>query len=262
MKKITLILLLILPFGLLQAQINLEEEYTHSGAFVKLANSGYKFYLMDVLAEECRIYNTDYSLWKTLNLDVPANNYLYDIRLVSENLFTTDNTLSLCYIYYNYDEVNLYYTYTAIIMNENSGVLKTIPGAQYVYANNVGDEHPKLTAYSYDYSIFPSTIKTLIYDLPGTLVSSAVTLTQEIVLAEAWPNPAAGYIVLPFSLPSDVSSGTIVLNDASGKIIQSYPVDRQFEKLRINTAQMPKGLYLYHLEAGAYRSEARKIIVN
>ncbi len=262
MKKVTLIFLLILPFALLQAQINLDEEYNHSGAFVKLSNSGYKFYLMDVVAEQCRIYNTDYSLWKTLNLDVPDNNYLFDIRFVSENLFTTDNTLSLCYIYYNYDEVNLYYTYTAVIVDENGSSLRTIPGAQYVYANSVGEESTKLTVYSYDYSVYPSTIKTLIYDLPGTLVSNAVKLPQESALSNAYPNPAAGYTVLPFSLPPDVSSGTIILNDASGKIIQSYAVDRQFEKLRINTAQMPKGLYLYHLEAGAYRSEARKIIVN
>jgi hypothetical protein len=262
MKKVTLIFLLFLSLGMLQAQINLEEEFNHSGTFVNLSNSGYKFYLMDVVAEQCRIYNTDYSLWKTLNLNVPDNHYLYDIRFVSENLFTNDNTLSLCYIYYNYDEVNLYYTYTAVIMNESGSILLTIPGAQYVYANNLGDEGAKLTAYSYDYSIYPSTIKTLVYDLPGTLVSNAAGQQHENVLADAYPNPATGYTILPYSLPADVSAATLIVNDASGKVIQSYPVDRQFEKLRINTAQMPKGFYLYHIEAGAYRSEARKIIVN
>ncbi len=74
---------------------------------------------MDDWANQCRIYNTDHSLWKTINLLVPPGQYLYDIKYVSEGLFTSDDALSLLYIYYEYDEINQYSTYTVAVVTEN-----------------------------------------------------------------------------------------------------------------------------------------------
>lgn len=261
MKKSLFLLLLLLPFTMLNAQINLEKTYSHSGAYIQLANSGYKFYLMDVGNAQCRIYNMDHSLWKTINLNVPANNYLYDIRYVSENLFTNDNTLSLCYIYYYYDETNQYYTYTAKIIRENGTELLSIPGAQYVYVNNVGEEGTKLTAYSYDYSVFPSTIQTLIYDLPGELVSYGSEDMNPALQELAYPNPATDFTVIPYTLPDGAADGRLLLNDASGRLIKMYNVDQNFRNLQIDTRQLPKGVYFYHLESGNYTSDAGKFIV-
>ncbi len=58
------------------AQINLEAGSGRSGNNVQPANSGYKFYVMDVLAQQCMVYNPDYSLWETIDLEVPADHYL------------------------------------------------------------------------------------------------------------------------------------------------------------------------------------------
>ncbi len=65
MKKMFIAVLMLLS-TLTYAQISFEAEYSHSGAFTNLSNSGYKFYVMDVLAEQCRIYNTNHSVWKTI----------------------------------------------------------------------------------------------------------------------------------------------------------------------------------------------------
>lgn len=85
------------------AQISPEYTYNYSAAYTNLRYSGDKLFIMDVPENQCRIYNMDHSLWKTINLSVPANHYLYDIRYVSEGLFTDDERLSLAYIYYSYD---------------------------------------------------------------------------------------------------------------------------------------------------------------
>jgi len=264
MKKSALILLLLLPFGLLNAQISLEADYELSGAYTQLASSGFKFFAMDVTNKQCKIYNTDHSLWKTIDLEIPAGEYLYDIRYVSENLFTDDNTLALCYIYYFYDEVYQYYTYTMKIITEDGTVLKTIEGAQYVNVVDLGADGTKLLVYVYDYSLIFYTVTTLVYDLPGQLVSSGAGIGSDFdaFSQNAFPNPAADYVIIPFTLPENTTSATLNLNDFNGKLIKSFAVDNHFKDIRISTAQLPKGIYFYHLENENYRSEARKIIVD
>lgn len=262
MKKTLIVMMMMLMTTLLvRAQIGYEASYSHSGAFVQLTNSGYKFYLMDVGNEQCRIYNTDHSIWKTINLNVPDNHYLYDIRYVSENLFTNDNTLALCYIYYNYDEVNQFYTYTAKVITEGGTELLSIPGAQYVYVNSLGTEGTKLTVYVYDYSVYPSTIQTVIYSLPGQLVSNGANGAEIVQLPPAYPNPAVDYAIIPYEIPGGADRGKIILNDEAGKMIRTYEVDRNFKTLHVDTRQFPKGIYFYHIENGDFTSEAGKIIV-
>lgn len=264
MKKSALIFLLLLPFSLLNAQITLEADYPYSGAFTQLANSGYKFFTMDVVNSQCKLYNTDHTLWKTLDLDVPEGHYLYDIKYVSENLFTDDNTLALCYIYYFYNEVYQYYTYTLKIVTEDGTVLRTIEGGQYVNVVDLGEDGTKLLVYVYDYSAIYYTITTLVYDLPGQLVSNGAGINTdfEAFSRNAFPNPAADYSIIPYTLPDNLNDAVLNLCNESGQLIKSFNVDHTFKDIRINTAQLPKGIYVYYLTSDDYKSEARKLIVN
>lgn len=153
------------------SQITLESTYTHSGTYTRLANSGYKFFVMDVGANQCRIFNSNHTPWKTISLQVPANHYLYDIKFVTENLFTTDNSLCLVYIYYNYNTTGQYYTYTAKVIKENGTELLTIPGCQHFYVHTISGGGAKMVAYAYNYAVSPYTIQTHVSDLPGHLLT-------------------------------------------------------------------------------------------
>lgn len=261
MKKLVLSLMFILSGCFATAQITFEHEYNHSGAYVELAQSGTKFYIMDVAASQCRIYNTDHSIWKTISLDVPGNHYLYDIRYVSENLFSTDNVLALLYIFYHYDEEGQFYTYFAKVINENGTVLLDIPGTQYAYVNDLGDEGVKLTAYVYDYSVYPSTVKTRIYDLPGEPVSAAGPVNPLQQMAEAFPNPANSFTRIPYRLLDGYHEGTVILTDVHGNRIREYRVDRTFKSLYVNTSELPDGIYFYQLKTGNHISYAGKLVV-
>jgi hypothetical protein len=64
-KTIIALAAFLLTLNFATAQITLEADYEHSGAYTELANSGYKFYVMDVTANQCRIYSTENFLWKT-----------------------------------------------------------------------------------------------------------------------------------------------------------------------------------------------------
>ncbi len=263
MKQLIIAMSFIWGLNPVFGQITLEQTYNHSGTFTTLAMSGDKFYVMDVGASQCRIYNTDHTLWKTINLAVPANHYLYDIRYVTENLFTDDNTLCLAFIYYNYNEVGQYYSYFAKVIQENGTELLYIPGCQFLYVHTLFDGDAKMTAYSYDYSVFPYTIQTLVYDLPGQLLSySTEEFTPKPNVRNAFPNPTHHYVTIPFDMPASEKNGEIHILDASGKLIRTIPVNNHSSEVTIEVTPFPRGTYFYHLQTRNHRSQARKLIIN
>lgn len=109
MKKLILtIIFSILILGLF-AQVTLEQTYNYSTSVVKLETLGYKYYLMDVPSGQCRIYNLDHSLLKTINCSVPSGFYLSDVKFISEKLFDNDNGIELLCSYYKYNNSGAYY---------------------------------------------------------------------------------------------------------------------------------------------------------
>ncbi len=247
-KKIKLAVLLIF-FGLSTfGQINLEQSYNYSGTFTKLAASGYKFFVMDVTNNQCRIYNTNHSLWKTINLSVPSNHYLYDIKYVTENLFTNDNSLSLAYIYYNYDTENEYYTYTTKIIQEDGTVLLTIPGCALVNILQDQGLGTKLLAYVYDYSVFPYTIQTWVYNLPGSLVSVDESMQLPHKKAQkSYPNPATDHLTITYNLPPDIQHAELTLVNVNGQHMLVKPIDLKKNQIKISVAGYPSGTYTFYI---------------
>src|SRR5210317_1798820 len=70
----------------LQAQVTLEKTYNYSGTLTAIDSNEYKYFVMDVPMKQCRIYNEDHSLFKTINLTVPEGYFLYDIKFVSRKV--------------------------------------------------------------------------------------------------------------------------------------------------------------------------------
>ncbi len=262
MKKVAFTIILSLFFGIAFSQISLEATYSHSATYTRLANSGYKYFLMDISTSQCRIYNTNHALWKTLSLNVPVNNYLYDIKYVSENLFTTDNTLCLIYIYYNYNSTGQYYTYTAKVVKENGTELLSIPGCQYVYVYNIAGVGTKMFAYSYDYSSNPYSIQTKVFNLPGQLI----TQTNEPEglpggLRGSFPNPASQFTTIRYELPNGIPSAELVITDLEGRILKTIQVGHDTNHLQIPASEYAAGIYLYFLRARNYQSKAEKLLI-
>jgi hypothetical protein len=245
---------------MLFAQINLEQTYNNSGTFTHLSNSGDKFFIMDVANSRCIINNTDHTTWRTINLPVPTNNYLYDIKYLSENLFTTDNGLCLAYVYYQYDEVNQYYTFNAKIIRENGTVLATIPGCQYLNVYNTATEGSKLVAYSYDYSIVLYTTTTRVYSLPGTLTSTSEQGDFSFKAMPAFPNPASTEITIPYSLPSATNTARLTLTNAAGQVVKETRLNANEHQCKLDIQGIPAGIYLYTIDAGE-NSRTGKIVV-
>jgi hypothetical protein len=261
MKRICLLIICCIFAIKAAAQITLHHNYEHSGTYISLKYSGDKFFLMDIAANQCRIYNTDNSLWKTIHLDIPANNYLYDIRYVSEGLFDTETTVALAYVFFSYNSSSQVYTYTTRIITETGQELLSIPGCSFLSVHDLGEKGMKLLAYIYDYNEVPVSVQTRIFNLPDQPhePTTVLPLTGKTQM-KAFPNPARDNTVINYSLPAGVAEGEILLYDIRGILIRSFRVDNNFDHIKIDITSFPSGTYIYYLVASGQKKEGKLVI--
>lgn len=246
-------------------QLTLEQTYNYSVGVVKLETMGYKYFLMDVPNSQCRIYNMDHSLFKTINCSVPANNYLSDIKYVSQNLFDSDSDIELVYTYYEYiqpTETTYYYKYHSRVINENGSNLLDIDAARFIYVYKSGDTQYKLFAFCYDYSVWPEIIWTRIYSLPGVWVSAETMAYENPEMnLNAYPNPASDVIRLEYRIPENTGTANLNLMDSTGRLIRNFKVDNHTDHLDLNVSDLTPGVYFYNIEYNNLRSPSKKIAI-
>lgn len=247
----------------LHAQVTLDKKYDYSTSVVKFETLGYKYYVMDVPAGQCRIYNTDHSLFKSINCNVPGGYFLSDLKFLSEKLFDTDPGIELLCTFYKYYSNAAYYEYDSKIINDDGSQMTFIDGALYNYINKTDDNTYKLFSYCYDFSIFPEKVWTNIYNLPGTTVS-AQYLNEKApeILLNAFPNPASQTLKVAYVLPENISQGTLHLVDNAGRQVEQFIVDKHTDHLLLDVSGFQSGIYHYFIEYGNTKTPAKKLVVN
>ncbi len=263
MKKLISTSLFLGLFIVLNAQVTLDKKYEYSTSVVKFETLGYKYFLMDVPAGQCRLYNIDHSLYKTISCNVPGGFYLADIKFLSEKLFDSDSGIELLCTYYSYNSAKAYYDYDSKIINDDGSQITFIDGGLYNYINETSENTFKLFSYCYDYSVSPEKVWTNIYSLPGTMVS-AKSMNEESpgILLNAFPNPASNSIKVAYSLPENVSQGTLHLIDNSGRQVEQFTVDNHTDHLMLDVSRYESGVYVYFIEFGNSKTLAKKLLVN
>ncbi len=263
MKSFFTTAMLLFIFTMGNAQISLEKKYDYSTSVVEFETLGYKYYLMDVPNGQCRIYNTDHSLFKTINCNVPANFFLYDIKFLSEKLFDNDAGIELLCTFYRYNTSPEYYEYDSKIINEDGSQLTFIDGALYNYISKIGENTYKLFSYCYDFSVWPEKVWTNIYSLPGTpVVSTFIENENPEFSLKAFPNPTTGQLKVAYTLPPEIREGTLFLFDNSGKQVNRFAIDNHTDHLLLNVSDYKSGIYHYFVEYGNKRSPSQKLVVN
>ncbi len=251
------------------AQLVLENSFNYSATNTELELAGSKYYIMDVDAEQCRLYNQDYSLWKTVNFDIPNRQWLTDIQYVSQHLFNTDDLVEFLIMYYEYIETNnsYYYIYTTQIVNEQGTVLLTVPGGSYAEVKSVSSGESKLFIYVYDYSSFPYNVETKIYGIPGMLTGIN---EQEINLysnvagdkeAMIYPNPSNGKAKLRMVPAQHGSYAWLMVTDANGSLVRRIRITAGISDQNIPDLQLNNGVYYYHIDAEYYQSKPKKLVI-
>ncbi len=266
MRHLLFIVFLLLSISV-SAQLVHEKTYSNSAALIQLSDGTHKYFLMDADLEQCRLYNSDHSLWKTINLQVPANNYLVDIQMVSDHLFDTDAEIELLYIFGEYipTSTSYYYKYETRIIDENETLILKIDGGAYAEIQIMSDDEAKLLLYSYDYSVYPYKTDTYVYDLVAYSSDSYVDISSVIPesanVLKPYPNPASENITLSYKLPEGVYEATLNVYNTEGKIVRSLTVDRNFSDLKLNVSSYKAGTYIYNIVSNNIVTATSKFVI-
>ncbi|WP_317899439.1 T9SS type A sorting domain-containing protein [Aurantibacillus circumpalustris] len=276
MKKSFTILMLLCGFT--KAQITLENSYPATATYqnlsiVELVKSGYKYLLFDNPNAIVKLYNMNHSVFKLINLPMPAG-HTFGGGQVSDSLFNTDNLVEVAYYSYayNFSVTPSTYVCETRVVNENAQVLFNVTQGTYPYINYGGAADGYKLIVNVD-STNKSTLKQInVYSLVGGLpmhvkgnTSSQPTGLVDVnninLVSGAVPNPSTNKTTVGYQFTNNETAGQIIIFDISGKELKRYDVDATFNSLELDNSDLPSGTYFYQLHTASGNGTAKKMVV-
>jgi len=260
--RFSTILLLLISFSSI-AQVNFETTINNAVYYTNLEDAGDVYYGVDYTTNECQIYKSDYSLWKTISIVPPTNTTLYDVAYVTTKLFNGDSQVELLAVFSKYvmtSDTSGYLVYSTKIINEAGVPFLTLEGAGYSTVYNLSNGQSKLLCFVYDFSVSPYTVTTNIYGIPGSV--SSIPEQTGLFLGNAFPNPASTQVNIPISPEFQDSSAKLTLLDVSGKVIKQTTIPPFQPMYLMQTHTLKGGTYFYYLEKGSRKSEVKKLVIS
>ncbi|WP_428224264.1 T9SS type A sorting domain-containing protein [Flavobacterium sp.] len=253
-KKILFGALLLSYFA--QAQINLEQTFPTNESFNPFATSTDFFYTSNT-SSSLKIYNSDYSLRKTINLVIP-DGYRLDFFVdasgkseVSKNIFNTDDKYEFIVFLSNRTTND----YKMLVVNEDGDLVfdfsSTDPNYKYnhyrIFNDPISNKNKILVTYSS--SDFSQQIQK-VFTLPSTTLSLSEAPKTGEIAQKLFPIPTKS--LLTFKNPES-GSNTIEIFDATGKKILTKEYNTSAEDISINVENLTNGIYV--LKSGNYSSK-------
>ena len=294
MMKSVLIGVSILTITPANAQIQLEHSFSNpnemdynniysdggNGNVINLSVSGKKILRIDTTEKKFKLYNMDYTLWKTINFPNPpagynhtlyfgaATKYYPQIRYISENLFNSDNLIEF-FIEFQADPPIANNPNKYAIMNEQGVTIQSFDGGLYDLLRYDKDNF-KLRIVQSEFISGPGVLihSVDIYSLPGTLpcdpcsgnVGLKETISSEIT-SEIIPNPSSNNVTVTYKLPSRVHEAYLNITDANGKLVKTIRLTNNTNSISISNAELSSGTYYCNIVADGAISTGKKMIV-
>ncbi|WP_276131926.1 T9SS type A sorting domain-containing protein [Polluticoccus soli] len=269
MKKYIVTALSLFAAFNLSAQITLEKSYpVNNGGnandndlqVIRLEISGHKYALRDLQANQVRLYNLDHSIWKTINVTLPAGYSTWSHSYISERLFNLDAAVELLV---RFSPATSGVIPKMIVLSENGGTLYTI--------DSTSDHNIFTTGNDYKLLVQKIPNKWEVYALPGSIpcdkCGNGLGLGKVLQpgnggsLGEPIPNPSNGNVEIKYELPVGTREGQIDVYNTNGQIVKSFQVDGTFNSIRLDNSSFTSGVYYYSLRSNGQRSEAKRMIV-
>jgi len=144
-SSILWLLVFVLKFSFISGQISLESTYDGMVERVNLQFSGEKYYYLDYESKQVKLFNSDHSPWKTIDLPCPEGAVIWFIDHLSEAKINSDSKLEIIYSFYieNGDDA----TYEERIVNDEGTILLSIPNGYFVEFSEMPGLENKLVTY-------------------------------------------------------------------------------------------------------------------
>lgn len=240
MKKLlfsTAILLINFTFG----QIVLDHSFPEEQAIV-YKNENQTFYITTKYDSNIiKIYNADYSLYKTITLEIPTGYYNYSFSFpdadnfpfISKNIFNTDDKLELLIAFKDSGHSKLR------LINEDGLVIKNFDNKYYDYSMELFTDK---TVNKNKLVLINTTNTSEIYSLPTSSLSSKEIETVKKLYAFPIPASQTLNIINPQN-----GSNKIEIYDASGKQVMRESFGLNENRVSIDVESLPKGNYIYKI---------------
>ncbi|MFT5647791.1 MAG: hypothetical protein ACI976_002486 [Aureispira sp.] len=216
-------------------------EGTYTGGYIRRVNLpsfGEKYYLFSSQHIQAKIYNSDHTFWKGINLPIPNQPTplpptIREISSVSENVINSDTLLEIGYtVVFPWGVVGLLDEYESYIINELGTTLISIPNARSIAINEIPSFQNKIIAQINDSLMTSSEV----YGLPT--ISIAIQKLKRSISLEIYPNPTQDYLTIKKG-GFDIREAMVV--SLEGRLVQNIELSEQ--NTRIDLRQLKSGIY-------------------
>lgn len=86
-------------------------------------------------------------------------------------------------------------------------------------------------------------------------------VNDKISVSNVYPNPASEYAELDFSIATGLRDAKLTFYNVLGSQMAEFTLNKNDRKLRVNTRDMPTGLYFYQLSVDGKKVATKKMLV-
>ncbi|QRR01563.1 T9SS type A sorting domain-containing protein [Dyadobacter sandarakinus] len=84
---------------------------------------------------------------------------------------------------------------------------------------------------------------------------------EKISVSNIYPNPASEFADVDYNIMSNVRDAKLIIYNVLGSQMAELPLNKSGRKLRVNTKDMPTGLYFYQLSLDGQKVATKKMLV-
>ena len=253
MKK-TLFSVAILTFSFASSQITLEHTFPTTENVIAYSTSTDVNYISFTNDNKLKIYNSDYSLKKTVTIPI-GSEYRTSLGIdgsdlnyvISKHIFNTDDKLEFIIEadYYN-STTNVDHS-KLIVFNEEGTLLSDFDTNQnisaedyYIYNDPISGKN-KIIVYKAPNGNYENFYYD-VYSLPTTTL--ATQKYQTVTKLSAFPIPAKSFLKI---INPNNSSNKVEVFDLSGKLVLSKTFFSQESQINLNVENLNRGIYIYKI---------------
>ena len=244
MKKTFVILLSLTIFvGKASAQLTLDHtfsEFVVSSYQIVDEPIGLYYNSANLNPNSFHLYNSNYSLYKTVVLNLPSGYTLSNVFSLGKHLINTDDKAEF---FINASNSNS--TYLSKIVNEDGVVIQEL-GQGSSSCSGIYKAGTQLRLNIIKSSVgqnYQVSYQTDVYICHGNY-NAVASFENENTTMQPYPNPTTTLINLPYHIDKGTVS-TINIYNINGQLVDSYNIGGDFEMITIDVNNYAKGIYVY-----------------
>ena len=248
-KQLFILFSLMIIIGKMSAQLTLDHTFNGyvNASFSNIISEPVGYYCSSMNnASAIYLYNPNYSLYKTVSINLPSGYSNAQATVLGKHLINTDDKVEFFVTAYNSN--NSYNSlYTAMIVNEDGTMIQHF-GYSYtisylgIYVVE-GQLRLSILKATYNEQSYQTSYQTEVYVCQGNY-SAVASFGEDDIMLRPYPNPTTTLVNLPYHIEKGTVS-TINIYNVGGQLIESYNIGGDFERITIDVNNYAKGIYIY-----------------